>query len=204
MSSTSTRTPQSASLSPCFTTCTRPSSPRASEKLAHVRITAPSLRVHDAASSHTQGIVDRPTETRHAGLPVLQMRPCRGPAHVLGAAPLPPRRGLRHRGRGAQARIGAHRDRGEGFGETKVQLPQGDRPRRHHVPEVVGFNAVALLELPEPQAVAHGRQVSEVERATEKAGCGRKEPEEGRRPYQGASGSGRAQQEGQVDFVLRC
>ena len=45
MSPASTRTPQSASLSPCLTTCTRPSSPRASEKLSHVSATAPSSRV---------------------------------------------------------------------------------------------------------------------------------------------------------------
>ena len=45
MSPVSTRTPQSASLSPCLITCTRPSSPRTSEKLPQVSATAPSLRV---------------------------------------------------------------------------------------------------------------------------------------------------------------
>jgi len=57
MSPASTRTPQSASVSSCFTTCTRPSSPRASEKLAHVSATAPSLRVlNGECSSDESGL----------------------------------------------------------------------------------------------------------------------------------------------------
>ena len=51
MSPASTRTPQSASLSPRFATCTKPSSPQGSEKLSHVSAKAPSLCVLSGSES---------------------------------------------------------------------------------------------------------------------------------------------------------
>src|SRR5438093_7985535 len=70
----------------------------------------------------------------------------------------------------------------------RVNLSRAGPARPHHVAAVVEFKGRAARTT-RTSEVIHGRQVSEVERAAEKAGCGGKESEEGRRPCQGAPGS---------------